>query len=204
MNKKIEVPIEHSTRFIIAPLLDSLVTCVGNDGKPNIIEISLFSKSWGLPLKKSDPPFGVFQIMVHPARYSHKLIEESGEFVINIPTADIVEQSLFCGIRSGRSVDKFKETKLTPVPAKHVKAPLIKECVINIECKVVEAIKPEYSAYTFFFGKALAIHAEEGIWDGNRVDVDKFPIALPVLHKNMLKTEYRLLGKDVRGKKSQD
>lgn len=204
MNKKVEVPIEHSTRFIIAPLLDSLVTCVGNDGKPNIIEISLFSKSWGLPLKKSDPPFGVFQIMVHPARYSHKLIEESGEFVINIPTAEIVEQSLFCGIRSGRSVDKFKETKLTPVPAKHVKAPLIKECVINIECKVVEAIKPEYSAYTFFFGKALAIHAEEGIWDGNIVDVDKFPIALPVVHKNMLKTEYRLLGKDVRGKKSQD
>ncbi len=204
MNKKVEVPIEHSTRFIIAPLLDSLVTCVGNDGKPNIIEISLFSKSWGLPIKKSDPPFGVFQIMVHPARYSHKLIEESGEFVINIPTADIVEQSLFCGIRSGRSVDKFKETKLTPVPAKHVKAPLIKECVINIECKVVEAIKPEYSAYTFFFGKALAIHADEGIWDGNIVDVDKFPIALPVVHKNMLKTEYRLLGKDVRGKKSQD
>lgn len=204
MNKKVEVPIEHSTRFIIAPLLDSLVTCVGNDGKPNIIEISLFSKSWGLPLKKSDPPFGVFQIMVHPARYSHKLIEESGEFVINIPTAEIVEQSLFCGIRSGRSVDKFKETKLTPVPAKHVKAPLIKECVINIECKVVEAIKPEYSAYTFFFGKALAIHADEGIWDGNIVDVDKFPIALPVVHKNMLKTEYRLLGKDVRGKKSQD
>lgn len=204
MNKKVEVPIEHSTRFIIAPLLDSLVTCVGNDGKPNIIEISLFSKSWGLPLKKSDPPFGVFQIMVHPARYSHKLIEESGEFVINIPTADIVEQSLFCGIRSGRSVDKFKETKLTPVPAKHVKAPLIKECVINIECKVVEAIKPEYSSYTFFFGKALTIHAEEGIWDGNIVDVDKFPIALPVVHKNMLKTEYRLLGKDVRGKKSQD
>jgi flavin reductase (DIM6/NTAB) family NADH-FMN oxidoreductase RutF len=204
MNKKVEVPIEQSTRFIIAPLLDSLVTCVGNDGKPNIIEISLFSKSWGLPLKKSDPPFGVFQIMVHPARYSHKLIEESGEFVINIPTADIVEQSLFCGIRSGRSVDKFKETKLTSVPAKHVKAPLIKECVINIECKVVEAIKPEYSSYTFFFGKALAIHAEEGIWDGNIVDVDKFPIALPVLHKNMLKTEYRLLGKDVRGKKGQD
>jgi flavin reductase (DIM6/NTAB) family NADH-FMN oxidoreductase RutF len=204
MNKKVEVPIEHSTRFIIAPLLDSLVTCVGNDGKPNIIEISLFSKSWGLPLKKSDPPFGVFQIMVHPARYSHKLIEESGEFVINIPTADIVEQSLFCGIRSGKSVDKFKETKLTPVPAKHVKAPLIKECVINIECKVVEAIRPEYSSYTFFFGKALAIHAEEGIWDGNIVDVDRFPIALPVVHKNMLKTEYRLLGKDVRGKKSQD
>jgi len=201
MHGKVEVPIEHSTRFIIAPLLDSLVTCVGNDGKPNIIEISLFCKSWGLPLKKSDPPFGVFQIMVHPARYSHKLIEESGEFVINIPSADIVEQSLLCGTRSGRRVDKFRETKLTPVPAKHVKPPLIKECVINIECRVVETMKPKHSAYTFFFGKALAIHAQDGIWDGNIVDVDKYPMALPVVHKNMLKTEYRLLGKNVRAAK---
>ena len=136
--------------------------------------------------------------MVHPGRYSHKLIEESREFVINIPTADIVEQSFFCGTRSGRKLDKFKETKLTPVPAKYVKAPLIEECVINIECKVVEAIKPKHSTYTFFFGKALAIHAEEGIWDGSIVDVDKFPIALPVLHKGVVKTEYRLLGKNVR------
>jgi flavin reductase (DIM6/NTAB) family NADH-FMN oxidoreductase RutF len=202
MHGKVEVPIEHSTRFIIAPLLDSLVTCVGNDGRPNIIEISLFSKSWGLPLKKSDPPFGVYQIMVHPARYSHKLIEESGEFVINIPSADIVEQSLFCGTRSGRRVDKFQETKLTPIPAKHVKPPLIKECVINIECRVVETMKPKHSAYTFFFGKALAIHAEEGIWDGNIVNVDDYPMALPVVHKNMLKTEYRLLGGNIRGRKT--
>jgi flavin reductase (DIM6/NTAB) family NADH-FMN oxidoreductase RutF len=198
MDRKVEVPIEHGTRFIIAPLLDSLVTCVGKDGKPNIIEISLLSKSWGLPCKKSDPPFGVFQIMVHPARYSHKLIEESGEFVINIPTPDIVEQSLFCGTRSGRDVDKFKETKLTPVPAKHVKAPLIEECVVNIECEVVETMKPKHSVYTFFFGKALAIHAEEGMWDGSMVNLDKFPMALPVLHTKTLQTEYRLLGKDVR------
>ncbi len=105
-------------------------------------------------------PFGVYHIMVHHARYSHKLIEESREFVINIPTVDIVEKSWYCGTHSGRIVDKFKETKLTPIPAKHVKPPLIKECPINIECKVVETMKPEYSAYTFFFGKALAIHAD--------------------------------------------
>lgn len=193
--KKVEIVLEHSMRFIISPLLDSLVTCVGHDGKPNIIEISLFSKSWGLPLKESDPPFGVYQIMVHPNRYSHKLIEESGEFVINIPTADMAEQRLFCGTRSGRKYDKFKETKLTPVPAKHVKAPLIQECPINIECKVVEVMKPKYSAYTFFFGKALAIHVEEGIWDGNIVDLDKISMALPVPHKRQLDCEYRLLGK---------
>lgn len=196
MNKKVEVPIEHGTRFIL-PSLDSLVTCVGNDGKPNIIEVSLYSKSWGLPLKESDPPFGVYQIMIHPARYSHHLIEESKEFVINVPAANIVDKSLFCGTHSGSKTDKFKETGLTPVPAKCVKAPLIAECPINIECKVVETMKPKYSAYTFFFGKAVAIHAAEGIWDGYALNVDKFPMAVPVLNRILAETEYRLVGKVV-------
>lgn len=129
--------------------------------------------------------------MVHHARYSHKLIEESREFVINIPTVDIVEKSWYCGTHSGRIVDKFKETKLTPIPAKHVKPPLIKECPINIECKVVETMKPEYSAYTFFFGKALAIHADEGVWDGNMVNIDKCPMLLPVLAGRIREAEYR-------------
>lgn len=196
--KKVEVPLEHSVRYIIAPLLDSLITCVGNDGKPNIIEVSLLSKSWGLPLKETDPAFGVYHIMIHPARYSHRLLTENPEFVINIPTADIVEKSLFCGVRSGRNTDKFKETGLTPVPAKYVKPPLIDECPLNIECKVVETMSPKHSCYTYFFGKAVAIHAAEGIWDGNMVNLDKFgPMALPVLNKAIAKTEYRLLGKAI-------
>jgi len=196
--EKVEVPIVHAARFIIAPLLDSLVTCIGHEGKPNIIEVSLFSKSWGLPLKETDPPFGVYHILIHPSRYSHKLIEESGEFVINIPGADIVEKSLYCGTSTGRKVDKFKETGLTPVAAKLVRAPLIDECPINIECKVVEVIKPKYSSYAFFFGKALAIHAKVGVWDGNMVNVDNLgPMALPILNKAMARTEYRLLGKPI-------
>jgi len=206
-SKKVEIPIEQSVRFILAPLLDSLVTTVGNDGKPNIIEVSLFCKSWGLPLKETDPPFGVYQIMIHPARYSHRLLMENPEFVINIPAADIVEKSLLCGIRSGRNTDKFKETGLTPVPAKFVKPPLIDECPLNIECKVVETIKPKHSCYTFFFGKAQAIHAAEGIWDGNMVNLDKFgPMALPVLNRAIAKTEYRLLTKVILrdGKRVED
>jgi len=195
-SKKVEIPIEHSVRYIIAPLLDSLITTVGNDGKPNIIEVSLLSKSWGLPLKETDPSFGVYHILIHPARYTYKLLMENPEFVINIPTADIVEKSLLCGTRSGRNTDKFKETGLTPVPAKFVKPPLIDECPLNIECKVVETMTPKHSCYTFFFGKAVAIHAAEGVWDGNMVNLDKFgPIALPVLNRAIAKTEYRLLGK---------
>lgn len=194
MNKQ-EIPIEHSTRFITAPVHNSLVTCVGHDEKPNIISISLFGKAWGLPLKESDPPFGVYWVMIHPNRYSHKLIEESGEFVINIPVLDIVAQVFYCGVHSGRHVDKFSETKLTAIPAKYVRAPLIKECPINIECRVVEKIKPQYASYTIFFGKALAIHVEEGIWDGNRVNIDKYPIPLTVSARRTSETQFIAPGK---------
>ena len=177
MSEKKEVPITHAVRFIF-PLINSLVTCVDRAGKPNIIGISLFNKSWGLPCEETDPAFGVYYIMVHPARYSHQLIEETGEYVINIPTGDIIEETWYCGTRSGRKFDKFKETKLTPIPAKVVKPPLIKECPVNIECKVVEKIKPMHSKYTFFFGKAVAVHADEGVWDGNIVNLEKCPMPL--------------------------
>ena len=180
MSEKVLVPIDMAARFIIAPLPTTLVTCVGKEGKPNIIAISLLSKSYGAPLKESDAPFGVFHIMVHPARYSHNLIEETGEFVINIPTADIAKACWICGVGTGRRTDRFEKANLTPVPAKFVKPPLIDECTINIECKVVETMKPTYSAYTYFFGKALAIHAKEGVWDGSIVNIEQCPMPLLV------------------------
>lgn len=195
VEEKVLVPITHATRFMISPLYTSLVTCVNKEGKPNIITISLILKAWGMPLRESEPPFGVFFIMVHPSRYSYKLIEETGDFVINVPTIDMVEQVWYCGTKSGRAFDKFKETRLTPAPARYVKSPLIAECPINIECKVVEKIKPKHSAYTFFFGKALAIHAKEGIWDGNILNIDKCPVPFDVPAGKMKEHEFRAPGK---------
>jgi len=177
---KKEVTVEYATRFLF-PFNNSLVTCVDRAGKPNIIGIGLFGKAWGRPCEESDPAFGVYWIMVHPHRYSYSLIDETEEFVINIPTVDHVEETWFCGVRSGRKFDKFKETGFTPVPAKHVKPPLIKECPINIECRVVEKVKPQYCKYTYFFGKALAVHIEEGIWDGNIVNLDKLRMTFALL-----------------------
>jgi flavin reductase (DIM6/NTAB) family NADH-FMN oxidoreductase RutF len=200
-NMKKTIPLSHAVRFIISPLPTSLVTCVGKDGKPNIIAISLLSKCWGMPLKKTHPAFGVYQIMVHPARYSHKLIEETGEFVINIPTADLVRQVWYCGLKSGRVFDKFKETGLTPIPATQVKPPLIAECPINIECKVVEKIKPKYSSYTHFFGKAVAIHVEEDVWDGNILNVDKAPMPLFVPSGKFIESEFRKPGEVILKRK---
>lgn len=195
MDEKVLVPLSMGTRFIIAPLPTSLVTCVDKNGKPNIIAISLLSKCYGAPLQKTDAPFGVYHIMVHPHRHSHKMIEETGEFVINIPTVDIVKSCWVCGFRSGRIADKFKEANLTPVPAKFVKPPLIKECPINIECKVVETLKPKHSAYTYFFGKALAIHAVEGVWNDGMVDTKKCPMPLFVGNGALAKSAFIAPGK---------
>jgi flavin reductase (DIM6/NTAB) family NADH-FMN oxidoreductase RutF len=172
---------------MIAPIPVTLVTCVDKEGRPNIITISLICKMWGEPCDRSERP--LFMIAVHPARYSHRLIEDTGEFVVNLPTTDLVQQVEYCGTRSGRKFDKFRETKLTPLPAKFVKAPLIEECVINIECRVDHKLTVVRGTYTLFFGEAVAVHVNEGLWDGLRLDLDKAPLI-----SDFFLTEYRAPG----------
>ena len=103
------------------------------DGKPNIITVA-----WAGTVCTNPP---MVSISVRPERYSYHLIEESGEFVINLTTEKLVKATDYCGVRSGRDVDKFKEMHLTPLASKHIHAPGIVESPVNIECKVRE-IKP--------------------------------------------------------------
>ena len=103
------------------------------DGKPNIITVA-----WAGTVCTNPP---MVSISVRPERYSYHLIEESGEFVINLTTEKLVKATDYCGVRSGRDVDKFKEMHLTPLASKHIHAPGIAESPVNIECKVRE-IKP--------------------------------------------------------------
>jgi flavin reductase (DIM6/NTAB) family NADH-FMN oxidoreductase RutF len=114
-----------------------------------------------------DPP--LIAISISPRRYSHRLIEETGEFVVNMPTIEIVKETLFCGRVSGRKHNKFEEAPLTALPAKRVQAPLIKECVAHLECKLVRKITT--GDHTVFVGKVLTAHVNEGIFD------DKFDIS---------------------------
>jgi flavin reductase (DIM6/NTAB) family NADH-FMN oxidoreductase RutF len=97
-------------------------------------------------------------------RYSHKLIQETNEFVVNIPTMDIVKEVLFCGRTTGKTRDKFKETRLTPMPAKKVKPPIIKECVAHLECRLHRKIAT--GDHTLFVGEVLAAYANEGVFNG--------------------------------------
>lgn len=94
-------------------------------------------------------------ISVAPQRFTHDLIAESGEVVLSWPGENLAEETLYCGMYSGRDVDKFKEAKLTVLPGEHVKAPLITECVANLECRIADRMTT--GDHTIFSCEILAI-----------------------------------------------
>jgi len=128
-----------------------LVSCVGKAGKSNIITLA-----WAMPTSINPP---LVAISVAPPRYSHGLIEETQEFVVNIPTMEILRETLFCGRKSGSECDKFKETGLTPLPAKKVKPPIIKECVAHLECRLHSQFTT--GDHTIFVGEIVEAYADK-------------------------------------------
>jgi flavin reductase (DIM6/NTAB) family NADH-FMN oxidoreductase RutF len=141
------------TMLYPAPL--ALVSCGDNPKNFNIITIA-----WAGTLC-SEPPMAY--ISVRPSRYSHEIIKKTGEFVINLPNVKLARATDYCGVKSGREVNKFSHLKLTPLPSEQVKAPLIAECPLNIECRVTE-IKP-LGSHDMFMAQVLAIHADEKYLD---------------------------------------
>ena len=108
----------------------------------------------------NDPP--LVAISVSPKRHSHMLIEESQEFIINIPTLELLQSVYACGTFSGRSFDKFKKAGLTPIPAKKVKAPAIRECIAHLECTVDSQFTT--GDHTVFVGKVVAAYSNPGVF----------------------------------------
>ncbi len=153
MSGKIEVNSVYSYR-LLHPMHTVLVSCVGKDGKPNVITLA-----WAMPTS-IEPP--LLAISVSPKRHSHKLIEDAQEFTVNIPTLDILQAVYACGSLTGRSFDKFKKAGLTPIPGKKVKAPAIRECVAHIECVVNE--KFSTGDHTVFVGKIVSTYADVGVF----------------------------------------
>jgi len=137
--------------YLLHPRNTVLVTTVGKDGRPNVLAVA-----WITPISVNPPYLG---ISVKPGRYSHKLLLETGEFVVNIPTFDLAEKVMICGRKSGRQVDKFKEAGLTIEEAKVVRAPIIKKCAAHLECKVVNRF--EVGDHDFFVGQVLAAYVSE-------------------------------------------
>ncbi|MBU0494818.1 MAG: flavin reductase family protein [Chloroflexi bacterium] len=164
---------------VLYPVPVVLVTCVNGAGKPNIITLA-----WAGTVCSSPPMVG---IGVRPSRYSHDLIRDSGEFVVNIPTAALLGAVDRCGTVSGADVDKFEVANLTALPASHVRAPLIAECPVNLECQVRQAVS--LGSHTLFLGEIITVHMDEAVLgSGERLDVQ---LAQPIAFAN---GEYWTLG----------
>ncbi len=137
----------------VYPSPAALVTSVGRNGHPNIITlVEVFNISIRKPV--------ILGIAIRPATYSHALISETQEYVVNLPTTRILSQFDGCGSISGRKgVDKFDLFGLTPLPADHVKPPLIAECPVNIECKVMS--RQTIGDHDLFLGEVVAVHVDD-------------------------------------------
>lgn len=105
----------------------------------------------------------MLSISVRPERYSYDLIKKSGEFVVNIPGKNLTHAADFCGVRSGRDVDKFQYLKLTKEKASKVEAPIIKEAPVAIECRVKDILK--LGSHDMFIAEVVAVNVEEGLLD---------------------------------------
>ena len=136
---------------MLYPLPAVLVTVADENGKDNIITVA-----WAGTVCTNPP---MVSISVRPERYSYAMLCETKEFVINLTTEKMAFATDYCGVKSGRDVDKFKETKLTREQASHVGAPLIKESPVSIECRVREI--QELGSHSLF----LAVHVESDYMD---------------------------------------
>lgn len=118
----------------------------------------------------SNPP--MISISIRPSRYSHEIITASKELVINIPDAKMTEACDFCGTHSGRDIDKFKALNLTKEKGFTVNTPLIKECPVNIECKVSKVIN--LGTHDMFIGEVVSTDADaEVIFSDGEIDYEK-------------------------------
>ena len=164
MSEKASIKVTSAYR-LLHPMHTILVTCIGKKGKINIIPLA-----WAMPASHNPP---LIAISISPKRYSYDLILETGEFVINIPTIDIIKETLTCGRTTGRNLDKFSATNLTASPAKKVKAPLIKECIAHLECKLHGKFR--VGDHFILVGKIIEASANKGIFE-DMYDVEKAPL----------------------------
>lgn len=164
---------------ILSPVPPALVTC-GDMENSNILTIA-----WTGTINTIPP---ITYISVRPSRFSYSMIKNSGEFVINLPPTRIVKEVDFCGIYSGAKYDKFKKLNLTKQKASKVLVPLIKECPINIECKVIEV--KSYGSHDMFIAEVLAVNVDTSCIDASgKFDIGKCNL-LAFAHG-----EYKELGK---------
>lgn len=140
---------------MLYPLPVVMVSCQRPEERPNIITVA-----WAGTVC-SDPV--MLSVSIRKERYSHKILKETGEFVVNLVTKGLVYATDFCGVKSGRDVDKFKEMGLTPIPSKYVKAPSIMESPVNLECRVTKVL--ELGSHDMFLAEVAGVTVDKDFID---------------------------------------
>ena len=140
---------------MLYPLPAVMVSCADKNGNSNILTIA-----WAGTVCTNPP---MVSISVRPERYSYDMIRKTGEFVINLTTKDLVFATDYCGVVSGRDVDKWKEMNLTKVMGSEVNVPYIKESPVSIECKVRSV--EELGSHHMFLADVVAVHCDDAYMD---------------------------------------
>ena len=142
---------------VLHPCVATLVTCSGR-GVDNVLAVA-----WAMPVS-ADPP--MVAVSISPKRYSYSLIEETGEFVVNVVSTDMLDAVWKCGTTSGRRVDKFSLAGLEKISSKVVKPPRVKGALASLECRVVDRV--EVGDHVLFVGEVVAYHVDEEAFDVER------------------------------------
>lgn len=140
---------------LLYPVPAVLVSAADKDGNSNLITVA-----WAGTIC-SDPP--MLSISVRPERYSYHMIRETGEFVVNLTTEELVRAVDFCGVKSGRDTDKWKETGLAPEKASVVNVPLVRQSPVNLECRVLRV--DELGSHHMFIAQVVAVDVDEKYMD---------------------------------------
>ena len=142
---------------LLAPVPAVMVSCALPGQKPNIITLA-----W-VGTVNSEPP--MCSISVRKERFSHPIIRESGEFIINLCGEDQLKDMDYCGVKSGRDVDKFAERKLTPAAVPGFTAPAIAECPLYLACKVTNVL--ELGSHDMFIGEVVSVMVRKDLLDAD-------------------------------------
>lgn len=140
---------------MLYPVPAVMVSCKREGEKPNIITVA-----WTGTVCSAPP---VVSVSVRKERYSYGILKETGEFVINLVTRELTFATDYCGVKSGRDVDKFSQMKLTQQPSKHIQAPGIAESPLNLECRVMQVIP--LGSHDLFLAEVLGVTVDERYMD---------------------------------------
>ena len=136
---------------MLYPVPAVMVSVADKEGNANIITVA-----WAGTVCTNPP---MLTISIRPERYSYHMIRETGEFVVNLTTEELARATDYCGVRSGRDTDKWTDMGLTKEKASKVSVPLILECPVNLECRVVDV--KELGSHDMFIAKVMGVTVDE-------------------------------------------